>query len=90
MRYFICVGDDPDTALILAGPLGGPVVYHDHHEACEAAREIVRGHTVRGAFVMKFTPTAFYLPVVGPRQEGVIVDETILSNEGGTPASEEN
>jgi hypothetical protein len=69
LRYVIVVGDDPDAAALLCSPMGGPLIYHDHHEACEAAHQIVRGHTVKGAFVMKFVATAFYLPIAGPRGE---------------------
>lgn len=48
------------------GPLvtgiGGPIIYQALADAEEAAKQLVKGGTVKGAYVQLLRPVAFYMP----------------------------
>lgn len=69
MRRFVITVDTDGTQLndgpVLTSPMGGVIVYQGEDaetEANEAARRLVEGGSVKGAFVQLLTPTTFYLP----------------------------
>lgn len=64
-RYVITVdmtGDQLNDGPVLTSPMGGLITYTDIDEAGDAAKSLVRGGTVKGAYVQLLRPVAFYLP----------------------------
>lgn len=63
-RYVVTVdmtGEQLNDGPIVTG-LGGPIVYLAIGEAEDAAKQLVRGGTVKGAYVQLLRPVAFYMP----------------------------
>lgn len=64
-RYILTVdmtGEQLNDGPLLTSPMGGTLVYNSAEEAGEAARALVEGGTVRGAYVQLLRPVAFYMP----------------------------
>ena len=85
MRYVLCVGEDEDGGLVV-GPLGGILTFPNHEEAGSTAKRLLAGtlretHPTWGVFVLKLVPTAFYIPMPGPADKDLVVDENILFEE---------
>ena len=51
-----------DDGPIVCTPMGSPVLYEDLDDASAAAKALVKGGTVRGAFVQVLRPVALYTP----------------------------
>lgn len=77
MRYLITVirnEHDTDDGLLVVSLSGGALCYSTVEEAGVAARELVEGGTVEGAFVQKLVPVALYTSIgsaamAGPESE---------------------
>lgn len=67
-RYIITVdttGEQLNDGPIVTTPMGGPLIYQGEmaiEEAGLAARALVNGGTVKGAYVQLLRPVAFYMP----------------------------
>lgn len=58
-------GDQLNDGPVLTSPMGGLIVYTGPgalNEAEDAAKQLVRGGTVKGAYVQLLRPVAFYMP----------------------------
>ena len=65
-RFVITVdktGEQLNDGPLLVGPGGGCIVYFERSEAEAAARGLVEGGTVKGAFVQLLRPVAFYTEI---------------------------
>lgn len=64
-RFFLTIivaEDQLEDGPIVTSPMGGALTYESVDEAGDAARALVAGGTVRGAFVQKLVPVALYTP----------------------------
>lgn len=64
-RYFLTVivnDDQLEDGPIITSPGGGAITYDDLDDAGAAAKQLVAGGTVKGAFVQKLVPVALYTP----------------------------
>jgi hypothetical protein len=67
-RYLVSVdttGEQLNDGPIITSPCGGAILWTDLDEAGEAAKALVDGGTVQGAYVHLLRPVAFYLPQQG-------------------------
>jgi hypothetical protein len=69
-RYIITVdttGQQLNDGPVLTTPMGGPVIYQGDgamEVACAAAKALVNGGDVKGAYVQLLKPVAFYMPTM--------------------------
>ncbi len=67
-RYVITVdmtGEQLNDGPMVTSPMGGPIIYSGEgamEVASMAAKALVNGGTVKGAYVQLLRPVAFYLP----------------------------
>lgn len=64
-RYLLTVdvtGEQLNDGPLLTSPMGGTLIYDTLDDAAEAAKQLVRGGTVKGAYVQLLRPVAFYMP----------------------------
>lgn len=69
-RYVVTVdmtGDQMNDGPVITSPGGGVIIYGEIEEAEDAAKQLVRGGTVKGAYVQLLRPVAFYLPDMAGR-----------------------
>lgn len=65
-RYVLTVdttGEQLNDGPLLTSPMGGVITYSSIEEASEAAKQLVAGGTVQGAYVHILRPMAFYMPL---------------------------
>lgn len=69
-RYVLTVdvtGEQLNDGPLITSPGGGAIIYHELREAEDAARALVQGGTVKGAYVQLLRPVAFYMPDMAGR-----------------------